>query len=967
MRWIDLHPSASSSDVDESNAASLEGGARILSAAFATHRAALDATELAHRAAARAWQSTDTTSLAAVLRDQQASAHLARADSYLRKSRLLQSAPGTGPRGDVPPTTQTLEQVAPEAENTQGFMDSPRRVLEQALQATAGLSAGEAGVSRPPLPLRVGLLAGASLEAGFHGAGELVSITAENWAENLEELDLLIIGSETTLPLDTLADVILPAFRERSVPTIFFSTATPDDVEAHVDLAEACDRIVAVDERTAASYRELLRDPTAVDAGRVPVSPLLHSPMGTRPARTAAVAFFGLDQSATTRQVPAAETVTALFDGALASGRPVAFLHPGSAEEPPGGTWSVPRDYAPWTVFPREVKQLAAREDLCRLQRGADVGIAVNQVVGSQTLVDSRVLQLQASGTMVLSSYNQGVNSYYPNVYIANSAEDVAKTLQHLSTEELRRIQNDGIRAVFAQHHATDVLSAICRAVGISVPEARERVLVVTEELTEELASDIRDQTLAPVGVTTWSDLHRWQPATATTPGDYDILLPVGPSRRYAPFYAEDHVAAFRYQGSPVTSKLEGSVEETDELAHQMGPGGGNLELTAWWRPRAEILGTPESLTSALLERSVYTIDHLGHRRKDARPAVDPTIGSDFEESKREFRRTAESLGLELAVVVPIYNNGDHLRHKAFASLRRSEMFDRMHILLINDGSTDASTRDTIEELAHRHPNVSAFHHAAGGSGSASRPRNTGLALSFTEFVTYLDPDDEELDDGYMELLEALRDQPQAEFALGTMAVWTHRYTVFDYHAWFQPGVDHHEGLNRPRPDTLRTLNFRPASIEALVARTQWLKSLGLVQPVGAVGQDTYFFQQLMYYATAYVPVYRPVYTYYGAVDTSIMNVVSPKYFRKYLILETARASWLREVGLLDAYKEQRFESFFVSWYLEKFEKVQADQRDEALEVLHQIANAYGPHEWTSPRARAFFTKHPERPPSQLS
>ncbi|MGJ9426246.1 glycosyltransferase [Nesterenkonia halotolerans] len=967
MRWIDLHPSASSSDFDESNARSVEGDESILSAAFATHRAALNATELAHRAAARAWQSTDKTSLAAVLRDQAAATHLTRADSYRGKSALLCAKPETSSRGDVRPTAQDLEKVAPERGGAQGFLGSPRRVLEEAFEASSGLPAGEAGVSRPSLPVRVGLIADASLEAGFHGAAELASITAENWAENLGDLDLLIIGSETSVPFETLADVIVPAFRERSVPVVFFSAAAAGDVEAHFDIAEACDRIFTVDQRAAEAYREMLLEPSSVEAARMPVSPLLHSPVGTRPARTDAVAFFGLDQSRNTRHVPAAETVTALFDGALASGRPVAFFQRGSAEGRPGGTWSVPSDYAPWTVFPREVQQLASRDDLCRLQRGTDVGIAVNQVVGSQTLVDSQVLQLQASGTMVLSSYNQGVNSYYPNVYIANSAEDVAKTLQYLGADELRRIQGDGIRTVFAQHHGADVLSSICRAVGISVPEVEERVLVVTEELTEELASDIRDQTLTTVGVTTWTDLHRWKPATATTPGDYDILLPVGPSRRYSPFYAEDHVAAFRYQASPVTSKLDGSVEETDEFAHQVGRHVEDLELTAWWRPSAEILGTPRALAGALLERSVYTIDHLGHRPRDTRRTVNPTSGSDFEASKREFHRTAESLGLELAVVVPIYNNGDHLRHKAFASLLRSEMFDRMHILLINDGSTDASTRDTVEELAQHHPNVSAFHHAAGGSGSASRPRNTGLALSFTEFVTYLDPDDEELDDGYMELLEALRDQPRADFALGTMAVWTHRYTVFDYHAWFQPGVDHHEGLNWPRPDTLRTLNFRPASIEALVARTEWLKSLGLVQPVGAVGQDTYFFQQLMYYATAYVPVYRPVYTYYGAVDTSVMNVVSPKYFRKYLILETARATWLREVGLLEAYKDQRFEAFFVSWYLEKFEKVQADQREEALEILHQIAHAYGSYEWTSPRARAFFNKHPEQPQAQLS
>nr|WP_255728054.1 glycosyltransferase family 2 protein [Nesterenkonia sp. LB17] len=351
----------------------------------------------------------------------------------------------------------------------------------------------------------------------------------------------------------------------------------------------------------------------------------------------------------------------------------------------------------------------------------------------------------------------------------------------------------------------------------------------------------------------------------------------------------------------------------------------------------------------------VYALDHLGHRPAGARRQIDRAQGTDIAEAREEFRQTAQEQGLELAVVVPIYNNGDHLRHKAFASLRRSGIFEKMHVLLINDGSTDASTVDTIEELADAWPNVSAFHHPLGGSGSASRPRNTGLALSFTEFVTYLDPDDEELEDGYWELLERLREAPEADYALGTMAVWTRNYAVHDYHERFQAGVEHRDGLDWPKPDGLVTLNFRPASIEALVARTVWLQSLGLVQPVGAVGQDTYFFQQMFFHTRAYVPVYRPVYTYYGAVETSIVNVISPNYFRKYLILEQDRAAWLREVGLLEVYREQRFESFFVSWYLQKFKHVLPHDRDEAAGVLRELIAAYGDVRWRDPRGREFF------------
>ena len=965
MRWIDLHPSANPSELGETEAIQAGDHAEIREAALAMHRSALRATERAHRAAARSWDGTASGSLASTLKDKAAAAHLERADSYHAKGLALDESLASSPRGSAVPTPSDIEAFAAEGDLVPNALPSPRGVVEQALHSAADMPNGEMGISRPSLELRVGLIAGPELEAGFSGIAEISSITSANYLEHLGEIDLLIIGSDTLEPAGPLLDTVLPAFTELSVPTAFFSNSTREDAENTLSIALACDLILAVDHSALATYQEFGPSENAVRATRTPVSPVLHTPVGTRPARTEMVAFYGMDQATASARLPLTEAVHPLFDGVLAAARPAAFLQtePGTH----GCHWMVPKEYAPWTLSVREKQEDAIATQLPVLQRASDVGIAVNAVLDSQTLIDTRVLQLQASGTMVLATYNQGANSYYPHVYIANAAEDVAKTLQYLSVEELRKIQGDGIRKAFLDHHGTDVLTEIARAAGLEASPHRDRVLVVADELSAQLREDIAAQTYSPVAITTWSELSQFTVGSENEAGDFDILLPLSSSRRYSPFYAADHVAAFRYQGAPVTTKLQGSVEETDHAAHQHRSEVVDLSLSAWWRPSPGALESPEALLAGNAEGRVYAIDHLGHRAPSSRRVIDDSVGSNFADAQREFAATAEREGLELAVVVPIYNNGDHLRHKAFASLRRSEMFDRMHILLINDGSTDASTIDTIEELAHRYPNVSAFHHAAGGSGSASRPRNTGLALSSTEFVTYLDPDDEELDDGYMELLETLRAAPEADFALGTMAVWSHRYSVLDYHAWFLPGVEHRDGLNWPNPGTLKTLNFRPASIEALVARTEWLKSLGLVQPVGAVGQDTYFFQQMMYYAKAYAPVYRPVYTYYGAVDTSIVNVVSPKYFRKYLILELARAQWLREVGLLQDYLEQRFEAFFVTWYLEKYEKVQEQDKAESAEVLHQIADAYGPIQWTHPRAKAFFHKHPSGDSSSAS
>ncbi|MCH8562470.1 glycosyltransferase family 2 protein [Nesterenkonia sp. YGD6] len=948
MRWIDLHPSDTTSQTSTVAERVSATDADVLSAARAAHHTALEAAEQAHRAAASAWSGPTQKSVATSLYAHHASLHLERAEALAEAASASAVPPADGLVADPPET--------------------PAAQWAQALGDAAQLPSPEAGVSRPRLGLRVGLVAGPRLRLGFFGLAELRDLTAEDWQTQLEHLDLLMIGSETEESPEFLLETLIPAARARGLPVVLVVTSGPA-LGSSLSIAERCTQIFATDPEAAAVLRSRCPEHVEVEVIPHPVSPLLHTPVGTRPARTPLIALLGMEQRHPAPHLEEPQFIPPLVDGVLGAGRTAALLPP----EPRPHHWSIPADYAPWTLTRAEAALVGSARETAQVQRAMDVGLAVNAVMDSQAVFDPQILQLQASGTMVLATYNQGVNSYYPQVHIANSAEDVAKTLETMTLDELRRVQADGIRTIFTAHHGTDVLTRIARAAGLEIPAHQDRVLVVADELTEDLRADIASQTHPAVEITTWAELAASRTDDAEDLPDtsrFEILVPMSCARRYSPEYLADHVAAFRYQAAAVTTKLDGDADSTDDAAHQRRAGVADLGLSAWWRPAPEALDSPDALLETLEAGAgatdstmpVYALDHLGHRPAGARREIDREQGTDMAQAREEFRRTAEELGLELAVVVPIYNNGDHLRHKAFASLRRSGIFEKMHILLINDGSTDASTVDTIEELAHVWPNVSAFHHARGGSGSASRPRNTGLALSFTEFVTYLDPDDEELEDGYWELLERLREAPEADYALGTMAVWTRKYGVHDYHQWFQAGVEHRDGLHWPTADSLVTLNFRPASIEAMVARTAWLQRLGLVQPVGAVGQDSYFFQQLFFHTRAYVPVYRPVYTYYGAVETSIVNVISPNYFRKYLILEQDRAAWLREVGLFEVYLEQRFESFFVSWYLQKYKRVLPHDRDEAAGVLRELIAAYGDVRWRDPRGLEFFRSPEGRP-----
>ena len=149
--------------------------------------------------------------------------------------------------------------------------------------------------------------------------------------------------------------------------------------------------------------------------------------------------------------------------------------------------------------------------------------------------------------------------------------------------------------------------------------------------------------------------------------------------------------------------------------------------------------------------------------------------------------------------------------------------------------------------------------------------------------------------------------------------------------------------MNGNNFELLEKLNFQPMSIQALVARTDWLKSLNLEQPVGAVGQDSYFFQQMVFYARKITITTRPVHAYYAAVTNSTVNSVSPNFYRKYLILEEARVKWLREIGLLEAYSRNRFKKFFEGWYIAKLRFVAPEERAECISLLRELTDLYGP------------------------
>ncbi len=83
-------------------------------------------------------------------------------------------------------------------------------------------------------------------------------------------------------------------------------------------------------------------------------------------------------------------------------------------------------------------------------------------------------------------------------------------------------------------------------------------------------------------------------------------------------------------------------------------------------------------------------------------------------------------------------------------------MFEDMEILLMDDGSSDEETLGIIKRLTREYENIKSYFFPIGGSGSALRPRNKGIELAQAKYVTFLDPDNMVINDGYTKLYNEL-------------------------------------------------------------------------------------------------------------------------------------------------------------------------------------------------------------------
>ncbi|OMC85752.1 glycosyl transferase family 2 [Viridibacillus sp. FSL H7-0596] len=768
--------------------------------------------------------------------------------------------------------------------------------------------------------VNVGIIADEFLYQSYKDVANFYPITFSNYKNYKSKLDILLVVS-TWKGLDKAweglgnpssrkreeAHKIIHFFKKNKVQTVFYSKEDPVNYEAFIGLARKCEYVFTTAVEKIESYQKDCRH-NNIFVLEFGVNPLYHNPIGIKNIQKSSDVFFA---GSWLNKYPERQKETIeIFDGVIKANRRLKIVDRNFQLNKPN--YFFPSKYLQYSSPAIE------HEYLQKVHKLYDWSINLNSIKFSETMFANRIYELQAIGNIIISNYSVGVNDKFPNVFLVNDRNELKDILNGFTNEEVYKHQVVGIRNVMSSHTTFERFNYLLDCIGFNRQLYSKKVLVVANLMSDDVIRDFENQTYVEKHLITEADFDE------KVKKDYDFIAFFNSKYNYQEYYLEDMINGFKYTNSDYIAKnsyYHGS-ELVEGLEHAYINEMTDKYKTVFW---SEAFQANELLNmkQKQIRENGYCIDHF-------------EINTAFKNDQLE----SDVRTYELSVIVPVFNNGKYLLNKCFNSLKRSSIFEMMEIIIIDDGSSKKETIATINRIAREHPNVVTYFYREGGSGSASRARNKGAELATTEYVTYLDPDNEAVNDGYDKLLNILKNNTEIDIAIGNMIKLNNsKIGNFKY---FETVINacRSDIINDPKKLLMDT-DLRTQSIQALVVKREIIINNNLRMVENAGGQDTLFFQELLLHSSKGAVIDKDIHIYYAAVSGSVTNTVTKAFFEKYYTLEKERLPFLIKNDLLDLYMERRFNFYFRNWYLIRIKKIKHEEQQEAIDTLYKIYSLY--------------------------
>jgi glycosyltransferase involved in cell wall biosynthesis len=711
-------------------------------------------------------------------------------------------------------------------------------------------------------------------------------------------------------------NAILDHAKENNIKTVFQTIEDPSNFDYFLPVAKKFDYILTTDTDCIERYKKELGH-NRVFFGEYGVNPQFNNPIGCRRNIRNAAFFAG---SYPTRYKERCEDMEIVFDSIIDAGGELLIADRNFGDKS--------EDLAYPARFQSSVLPPVQHALLQKLHKLFRYNLNFNSIKQSPTMCAMRVYELQAQGNGLISNYANSVFNRFPGIRIVPFKQDMSFDFGRDETWEEYRINVSNIREVLDSKTSYQVVSKLLENIGLrSMAKKNTTIAVICVEKTAAVLQSFEAQVYPHKILIEESELVNWEKIKKQHNVGYFCWF--SSANSYEKYYLNDLLNGFKYTDCFYITK--------NAFFDAMGRYvvGKEHEYTDLCSGKALTLFSAQHLEPAQL--SPYSEQQSFSHENGY--SIDPFEVNFISYMKQHARQVTD---YQLSVIVPVYNNGRFLISKCMPSLQRNKLWEKMEILLVDDGSTDQETLRTLDYLNEIYPNVRVKFNHDGGSGSASRPRNQGIDIATAPLITFLDPDNEiapgayDLLTGLYSEANQLSDEP-VEFISG-------------FHVKVGEDV---RTIGKHTPNRLSIINnfkkayfdrgrFPVIATQSAVIFKDYLDSNNIRFVERSAGQDTLFGWELIarakcggFNGDAYI-------IYYSDRNDSITNKIDKSYFEKKLILEIKQKEFLEENGIIGTYLEKHFSNFMNNWYLKKLENVVECDRNASVEILKEICELYG-------------------------
>lgn len=492
--------------------------------------------------------------------------------------------------------------------------------------------------------------------AGFAPEAEFLQLSPSEWRLELESFrpSLLFVESawrgKDNLWRNTVSRVgpeisgIVEWCKARDIPTVFWNKEDPVHFSTFLALAKLFDIVLTTDMDSVPRYKQILRK-EKVYFFPFAAQTRIHNPLEIF-ERQDAFCFAGSYYARYPERTAALES----FTETLSTVKPFVIF-----DRNFGGGPMVHEDY----VFPQQYSRfILGRLDPAEIDlayKGFDIGVNLNSVRSSQSMLARRVYELIASNTLIVSNFSPALRTLFGKlVLFSERGEVLLRQLESLSQipEGLERVRAQALRKVLREHTYQDRFAFICEKAGLHPGYVEPSVTAISfvKEQTEidRVIATVREQSTVPDDmVFVVESMGIWKAAGKTKLLTHDeaktmelsklaegrenhYVAVIDPSHSYGSRYLEDLLLATKYSSTDFVLKF-GAPRHTAEdvpytLAEGFEPRQGILRSSSFTNMDVfALLGSTTSRESVLDRATGIVIDGFEYSG-DGRDAVPAEI-----------------------------------------------------------------------------------------------------------------------------------------------------------------------------------------------------------------------------------------------------------------------------------------------------------------------------------------------------